>query len=177
MPGPIMLKVIQPNESPPYPVATRPPDKIIKIGPVLLTIKDFMPTSETVERISDAHILAISLYVWNFENSMAIAKEFKRRYPERLVIVGGPHVPDSKKQFQRVKKTDPQPDELKRKRIEMTEKFHRENPYVDIAVHCEGERAFRFILEQLAIDELKDKSRLPSISYVDENSMFHHNPN
>ena len=206
-----ILKVIQPNESPPLPIATTPPKKTIKIGPIqlnnsfsgqcylplsvgtleayakkhlsyadhyefLLAVYDFAPIFKIVDQLSDADILAISLYVWNFENSMAIAKEFKKRYPERLVIVGGPHVPDSKKQFQRVKKTNPQPDELKRKRIEMTEKFHREHPYVDIAVHGEGERAFRFILEQLAIDGLKDKSRLPSISYVDENSMFHHNP-
>src|SRR3990167_9360679 len=170
MTGSKILKVIQPNESPPYPIATKPPPKTIKSGPIqlnnsfsgqcylplsvgmlqayakkhlsyadyyefLLAIYDFAPIPKIVDRLSDADILAVSLYVWNFENSMAIAKEFKKRYPDRLVIVGGPHVPDSKKQFQRVKKTNPQPDELKRKRIEMTEKFHRNHPYIDIAVH------------------------------------------
>ena len=134
-----ILKVIQPNESPPLPIATKPPQKTIKIGPIqlnnsfsgqcylplsvgmleayakkhlsyadnyefLLAVYDFAPIFKTVDQLSEADILAISLYVWNFENSMAIAKEFKKRYPERLVIVGGPHVPDSKKQFQRVKK-------------------------------------------------------------------------
>jgi len=206
-----MLKVIQPTESPPYPVAAKPPPKTIKIGPIqlnnsfsgqcylplsvgmlqayaqkhlsyaeyyefLLAIYDFAPISEIVDRLSDADILAISLYVWNFENSMAVAKEFKSRYPNRLVIAGGPHVPDSKKQFARIKKTDPKPNELKRKRIGMTEKFHRDHPYIDVACHGEGERVFRYILEQIAIDGLRDKSKLPSISYIDENGRFQHNP-
>ena len=209
--NPNMLKVIQPNESPPSSIATKPPPKTIKIGPIqlnnsfsgqcylplsvgmlqayakkhlsyadyyefLLAIYDFAPIPKIVDRLSDADILAVSLYVWNFENSMAIAKEFKKRYPDRLVIVGGPHVPDSKKQFQRIKKADPKPDELKRKRIGMTEKFHRDHPYIDIAVHGEGERAFRHILEQVAIDGLKNKSRLPSVSYIDSDGIFHQNP-
>ena len=70
----------------------------------LLPLFTFMPINEAVEKLSGADLLVLSLYVWNFENSMAIAEEFKRRYPERLVVVGGPHVPDGKKQFQRKKK-------------------------------------------------------------------------
>jgi len=142
----------------------------------LLPIFSFMSIDEALEKLSNAHLLALSLYVWNFENSMAIAKEFKRRYPERLVVIGGPHVPDSKKQFQRIKKSDPGHDELSRKRINMTEVFHRDNPWIDIAVHGEGERVFKMILEQMAIDDLTDKSQIPSISYTDNNGSFHHNP-
>ena len=141
----------------------------------LLTIKDFMPIPKAVDSVSDVNVLAISLYVWNFENSMAIAREFKRRYPERLIVVGGPHVPDSKKQFARIKKTDPTPDELKRKRMGMTEKFHRDHPYIDIAVHGEGERIFKMILEQIP-NGLADKGQIPSISYLNSNGIFHHNP-
>lgn len=211
MSQPKTLTVIQPNESPPFPVAAKPPIRKIRIGltqlnnsfsgqcylplsvgmlqsyakkhlsyadyyEFLLAIYNFAPIPEIVDQLSDADILAISLYVWNFENSMAIAKEFKKRYPDRLVVVGGPHVPDTKKQFQRIKKTVPKPDELKRKRANMTEKFHREHPDIDIAVHGEGERVFRYILEQMAIDGLRDKTKLPSISYVDDNGIFHHNP-
>lgn len=211
MAEPKILKVIQPNESPPYPIATKPPFRKIRVGFVqlnnsfsgqcylplsvgmlqayaqkhlsyanhyefLLAVYDFAPISKIVDQLSGADILTISLYVWNFENSMAIAKEFKRRYPNKLVIVGGPHVPDSKKQFQRIKKADPKLDELKRKRMGMTEKFHKDHPYVDLAVHGEGERVFRYILEQMAIDGLKDRSVLSSVSYIDINGMFHHNP-
>ena len=57
----------------------------------------------------------------------------------------------------------------------MTEKFHRNNPWIDIAVHGEGERIFKTILEQVPVG-LADKSLIPSISYLDSNGMFHHNP-
>lgn len=199
------------TESPPYPLATKPPLKKIKVGQVqlnnsfssqcyfphsvgmlqayaqkhfsfpkylefLMPIYTFMPIDEAVKRLSGADILLLSLYGWNFENSMAIARDWKRLHPCGLVIVGGPQVPDSKKLFQRIKKLDPRPDELKRKRINMTEKFHRDNPWIDIAVHGEGERIFKMILEQLAIDGLTDKSRIPSISHVDSGGNFHHNP-
>ena len=142
----------------------------------LLPIFNFEPINNVVDRLDDADLLLLSLYVWNFENSMAIAREFKRRYPDRFIIVGGPHVPDSKKQFQRIKKSDPKPDDLRRKRAGMTETFHRNHPYIDIAVHGEGERIFKYILERIAIDDLGDKSMLPSISYIDGNNEFHHNP-
>ncbi|OGN01591.1 MAG: hypothetical protein A3I26_00380 [Candidatus Yanofskybacteria bacterium RIFCSPLOWO2_02_FULL_43_10] len=141
----------------------------------LLPLFTFMPINEAVEKLSGADLLVLSLYVWNFENSMAIAEEFKRRYPERLVVVGGPHVPDGKKQFQRIKKSDPGSDELKTKRVGITEKFHREHPCIDIAVHGEGERVFKMILERMAIDGLTDKSQIPSISYIDNKGLFHHN--
>src|SRR3990167_8294599 len=36
MTGSKILKVIQPNESPPYPIATKPPPRKIKIGPIQL---------------------------------------------------------------------------------------------------------------------------------------------
>src|SRR3989344_6951875 len=211
MAEPKMLKVIQPTESPPYPMATKPPPKKIRVGFVQLNnsfseqcylplsvgmlqayaqkhleypeyyefhmdLYTFMPIEEALEKLKNVDVLTMSLYVWNFLNSMAIAEKFKKRYPDRLVIVGGPHVPDSKKQFQRIKKSDPNPDELKRKRIGMTEKFHRDHPYIDIAVHGEGERVFRYILEQMAIDGLKDRSKLPSVSYIDTDGVFHHNP-
>jgi len=206
-----MIPLKMAGESPPYPIAEKPPSKKVKIGMIqlnnsfsqqcylplsigmlqaysekylaykdyyqfLLPLYTFAPINEAVDKINDADILAISLYVWNFDNSMAIAKEFKRRYPERLAIVGGPHVPDSKKQFQRIKKSDPRPDELKRKRTGMTEKFHINHPYIDIAVHGEGERVFRYILEQYTIDGLRDRSKLPSISYIDSDGEFRHNP-
>lgn len=134
----------------------------------------FMPIEQAIDKLSEADLLGLSLYVWNFENSMAIAQEFKNRFPERIVIVGGPHVPDGSKQFQRNKTGG-----LKKngtKRACMTEEFHRNHPYIDIAVHGEGERAFRHILEQFTVDGLTNRSNLPSISYVDINGDFHHNP-
>lgn len=142
----------------------------------LIPIYTFLPIGEAVRRLISADIAIFSVYVWNFENSLAIAKELKQLKPEVVIIFGGPHVPDSKKQFQRIKKTDPKPDELKRKRIGMTEEFHRQYPFIDMAVHGEGERIFKIILEQIAADGCQNKSDIPSISYLDANNIFHHNP-
>src|SRR3989344_4315057 len=138
-------------------------------------IYTFMRIQEAAEFLSDADIVGFSIYMWNFENSLDIARELKRRKPEVVIIFGGPQVPDSKKQFRRVRTVDLSSEELLRKRMNFTEDFHRINPFIDIAVHGEGERVFKMILEQMAIDGCRDKSRLPSSSYLDIDGNFYFN--
>lgn len=138
-------------------------------------IYKFMRIEEASEILIEADVVAYSMYVWNGENVLSIAKDVKRRNPGVINIFGGPHVPDSKKQFQRVKKSDSSPDELKRERIGMTEEFHRKYPFIDVAVHGEGERIFKILLEQVP-EGLSERSKIPSISYLDANNIFHHNP-
>ncbi len=205
-----LLKVIQPDENPPHPIALRPPPKKIKIGQVQLNtsfsnqyyfplavgmnqayaqryfsfpeflefktpIYKFMRIEEASERLSDSDIVAISTYIWNGQNALAIAKDCKRRNPNIITIFGGPQVPDSKKQFRRNKSVELNPDELRRERIHFTEDFHRTYDFIDICVHGEGERVFRHILEQYTIDGLRDKSRIPSISYLGQDGKFYYN--
>ena len=134
-----------------------------------------MQIEKASEFLSDADIVGFSTYIWNFENSLAIARDLKRRKPEVVIIFGGPQVPDSKKQFRRVRTVDLSSEELLRKRMNFTEDFHRINPFIDIAVHGEGERVFKMILEQMAIDGCRDKSRLPSSSYLDIDGNFYFN--
>lgn len=211
MTEPILLKVVQPTESPPYPVATGPPARKIKIGFVQLNtsfsdqyyfplavgmlqayarkhlafaeyyefglpIYKFMRIEEASEMLSDSDIVGVSSYVWGEQNSLAVAKDYKRRNPNGIVIFGGPQVPDSKKQFRRVRTAELTAEETRRKRMHFTEDFHRMHPYIDICVHGEGERVFRHILEQMATDGLRDKSRIPSASYLDTDGNFHYNP-
>ncbi len=141
----------------------------------LAPVYTFMRIEEAAEFLSDADIVGFSTYIWNFENSLAIARELKRRKPEAVIIFGGPQVPDSKKQFRRIRTADLNSEEILRKRMNFTEDFHRINPFIDIAVHGEGERVFKMILEQMAIDDCYDKSRIPSVSYFDANGNFHFN--
>lgn len=138
-------------------------------------IYTFMRIEEASEFLSDADIVGFSAYIWNFENSLAIARELKRRKPEAVIVFGGPQIPDSKKQFRRIRTADLNPEELLRKRMNFTEDFHRINSFIDIAVHGEGERIFKMILEQVAIDGCRDKSKISSISYLDVDSNFHFN--
>src|SRR3990167_4979183 len=114
MTGSKILKVIQPNESPPYPIATKPPPRKIKIGPIQLNnsfsdqyylplsvgmlqayakkhlahpksyefsipIHQFMRIEEASELLSDNDVVGFSSYVWNEQNTLAIARDYKRR--------------------------------------------------------------------------------------------------
>lgn len=211
MAEPIMLRVIQPIKSSPYPIADKPPSRKIKIGQVQLNtsfsgqyyfplaagmlqayaqrhlafpdhyefglpIYKFMRIEEASEILSDSDIVAVSSYVWGEQNSLAIAKDYKRRKPNGIVVFGGPQVPDSKKQFRRNRTDELTEDEQKRKRTNFTPDFHYLHPFIDICLHGEGERTFRYVLEQIAVDDLRDKSRLPSASYLDANGNFHYNP-
>ena len=138
-------------------------------------IHQFICIEEASELLSDNDIVGFSSYVWNEQNTLAIASDYKRRKPNGIVVFGGPQVPDSKKQFRRVRTDELTPEELKSGRIHFTEGYHRANPTIDIGCHGEGERVFRYILEQMAIDGCHDKSRIPSASYLDTDGNFHYN--
>ena len=51
--------------------------------------------ADIVERLDNPGIAAFSTYVWNFEMSVAVARLIKERYPNCLIIFGGPQIPDS----------------------------------------------------------------------------------
>ena len=211
MSEPIMLRVIQLNKSSPYPIATKPPSKKIRVGSVQLNtsfsdqyyfplaigmlqayaikhfsfpeflefktpLYKFMRIEEASEILSDSDIAIFSNYVWGEQNSLAIAKDYKRRKPHGIVVFGGPQVPDSRKQFRRIRTTELTEDEQKRERMTFTPDYHKLNEFIDLCIHGEGERAFRYVLEQMAIDGLQDKSLIPSASYLDADGNFHYNP-
>lgn len=136
----------------------------------------FMRTEEAVEYLSETDLVGYSSYVWNEQNSLEIARELKRKKPNVINVFGGPQVPDSHKQFRRVRTADLNQEELNRKRIYFTEDFHRAYPFIDIACHGEGERSFKMVLEQMAINGCSDKSQIRSASYLDSNGDFHFNP-
>lgn len=108
-----------------------------------------MPAEEAVGHLAGSDIVGFSAYVWNIRLSLEIARRLKERYPRTLTVFGGPQVPDR------------------------AEAFLREHPYVDVAVHGEGEPAFLGILERSAE---RDWSQVSSISYLDGDGRFVHNP-
>ena len=67
-------------------------------------------------------VLGLSLYTWNSERSLDIARRVKQRLPDLLVVVGGPEV---------------QKDNL----------WVLEHPAIDIAVLGEGEQTFCELLQ------------------------------
>ena len=108
-----------------------------------------MRIDDSVERLRGADIVGFSTYVWNGQISLEIARRLKADHPEKLVVFGGPHVPDH------------------------PEKFLRENPFVDIVIHNEGEARFLDLVESYPNN---DWSNLPSASYIDADGQFVSNP-
>lgn len=86
------------------------------------TLIEKLPIQEYVDSMKAPAMVAMSCYVWNWEYSRALAQAVKKRFPETIIVVGGPQVP----------KADPG--------------FFKAHPYFDLAVHGEGEKAFREIL-------------------------------
>ncbi len=80
------------------------------------------PVGELVDAMGHVDVLGVSCYVWNMRLSVEVAKEVRRRFPDALIVFGGPHVPEQ----------DPG--------------FLDGHPFIDIAVHGEGEETFIDIL-------------------------------
>jgi radical SAM superfamily enzyme YgiQ (UPF0313 family) len=95
---------------------------------------------EAVKQFSSADLAGFSLYVWNERISLEIIRRLKERYPEKLIICGGPQVPDN------------------------AEEFLRKYPDIDVAVHGEGEITFLKLLEAYPSNDWSD---IPGISWID----------
>ena len=93
-------------------------------------LKDFIFVREDPDKIVDSMddpaVVGFSTYVWNWEMSCAVAARVKERYPDCLVVFGGPQVPD--------------PD-----RFQFYD-YPAKYPFIDVSVHGEGEIALSEIL-------------------------------
>jgi len=108
---------------------------------------DIEPVDLTVSKITDPTVLLASCYVWNHNQQIQIARRVKESYPEGRVVFGGPHVPND------------------------SEPYLRENPFVDVLVHGEGEIALRdmlaaFLSSEPALDGIAGISFLSNGRYV-----------
>jgi len=108
-----------------------------------------MPIGQIVKQLSSVAIAGFSTYVWNARISLEVARRLKEADPDKLIMFGGPQVPD-----------DP-------------ENFMRENRFVDVCAHNEGEKIFLDLIEAYPG---RDWSEIPGVSYLD-GKKFIHNPN
>ena len=102
---------------------------------------------EAVNALSSADIVLFSVYSWNFQISLAIAKRLKEVSPHVLNVFGGPMIPP------------PTPQNPK-----TTIDFLLSHPCIDIMCHGEGERICKQIIDNF---DTKDWSAVPCISYYD----------
>jgi hypothetical protein len=78
--------------------------------------------ADYVASMENPKLVAMSSYVWNWEYNQQLAKCIKQKFPECIVVVGGPQI----------HKRDPN--------------FFDDYPMFDVAIHGEGERAFKELL-------------------------------
>lgn len=83
-----------------------------------------VPPAEYIKVMDTPDMVAMSTYIWNWEYNKALAIEIKKAWPNCVIVVGGPQI-DKKDR-----------------------NFFDKNPQFDLAVHGEGERAFREILNR-----------------------------
>jgi radical SAM superfamily enzyme YgiQ (UPF0313 family) len=104
-----------------------------------------IPIFEIVKRLADADVIGFSTYVWNARISLEAARRLKHLDPRRLIIFGGPHVPDQ------------------------AEDFLRANPFIDVVVHNEGEKTFVDLMSRLPE---RDWSGICGISHLTVDGRF-----
>lgn len=99
-----------------------------------------LPVEHAAACLSGANVVGFSVYLWNVQLSLAIAKRLKEQQPDTLIVLGGPQVPTH------------------------AEAFLSQHPYVDLVCHGEGERTFLSILEDCETRTWAED--IPSISYL-----------
>ena len=108
----------------------------------------FLPESpaKVVDQMKDPAVLGLSCYIWNYRQHMKVARLCKERYPDTLVVVGGPQIP------------------------ERVGNFFIEHPYIDLIVHGEGELPFQKILRE-NLSSQPDWSSIHGISFMRDNQV------
>lgn len=98
-----------------------------------------VPINEIVDSLEDPYIFGTSHVVWNHNYNYALIKAVKEKFPECIIVVGGPEIADE----------DPN--------------YFTEHPDVDYCIHREGEISFTGLLQHLL--DKKDIDTIPGISY------------
>lgn len=111
----------------------------------LLPIYRRIPVALAVSDLLPADVVGFSVYVWNINQSLQIARQLKQQRPEVLIVFGGPQVPDH------------------------AEEFLRQYSFVDVICHGEGESTFLQILERFPE---RDWEAIPGVSYLAKDSTF-----
>ena len=83
------------------------------------------PIESALARFDNPFLVGFSNYLWNFEYNKTLAEKLKERYPQCIIVFGGPHVPSD---------------------TVLLEKYD----FIDILQHMEGEISFRDMLLALA---------------------------
>ncbi len=97
-----------------------------------------LPIDELVNSLDNPAVFGFSSYVWNANYNLQLAKAVKNKYPDCVIVFGGPGVPDADSDF------------------------FTNHPWVDYLIHTEGEQSFANLLETLLKGPFKSRVSIPS---------------
>jgi len=103
------------------------------------------PIEIAVDKLLQYDVLALSLYTWNVNYSLALAQALKLKKPDVFILCGGPQVPDNARDFL------------------------SQYSFIDLCCHGEGEIRFLEVLETFP---KKDWSHIAGVSFFDQNAVF-----
>ena len=97
-----------------------------------------IPPKEVVKKLDNPKVFAFGCYIWNCNYTDEVAKLVKEKFPECLIVYGGPQIP-----------------------ITAHDEWWSNHPYVDVVVYYEGEKRFTRILRCSSKEEM---SMIPNVS-------------
>lgn len=95
-------------------------------------------TDEILNAMSEPSVVGFSCFVWNWNYNVKLAEAIKQKWPDCLVVFGGWQQPTA----------------------DRNENFFKRYPFVDIAVHGEGEITFSEIL----LERLKESPSFENVA-------------
>ena len=104
------------------------------------------PIEEVLNRMQAPYLVGFSCYMWNIEYNLALAQEIHARFPDAILVFGGPQIPNDIS-------------------------YLAQYPFLQILMHGEGERTFKALLEHLANRE--PLSDIPNLSYRTPTDLMH----
>ena len=104
---------------------------------------------EIVNSLINCHIVFFSVYLWNFQFSLEIAKQIKKKKPRCIIVFGGPQVPEDGDRLYN---------------------FLVQHKQVDIGCYGEGEPTFLSILENYPRRDIW--FNIPTVAYIKEDRNF-----
>lgn len=103
------------------------------------------PIAEYLAELDNPALVGFSNYVWNSNYNDQMAQAIKQKWPNCVIVYGGPNVPDQPGQW------------------------YKDRSYVDVCIHKEGELTFNSLVNGTPL------LMIPGISYKDSSGKWNHN--
>ena len=92
------------------------------------------PIDQVVDSLDNPAMCGFSTYIWNENYNLALSQAIKQRYPNCVIVFGGPNVPNDE---------------------EPLRQWRREHAWIDVTIRYEGEVAFQKMLHDILDRSLK----------------------